>query len=79
MTDLTLASALDMSRHIRDKKISPLELADLHLAKIEHLNPKLNAFVQIDPDRVRRTAREAEATLISGQTLGPLHGVPICI
>jgi Asp-tRNA(Asn)/Glu-tRNA(Gln) amidotransferase A subunit family amidase len=39
----------------------------------------LNAFVQVDPERVRRQAREAEAAGMSGQILGPLHGVPISI
>jgi len=79
MTDLTLASALDMEKGIRQKKISPLELAEAHLAKIERLNPKLNAFVHVDPERVRRQARESEAAVMSGQVLGPLHGVPITI
>lgn len=68
-----------MKKSIREKKISPVELADLHLAKIERLNPKLNAFVQVDPERVRRQAREAEAAVMSSQVLGPLHGVPISI
>src|SRR5215472_9014490 len=79
MSDLTLAPALDIARHIREKTISPLELAELHLAKIERLNPKLNAFVQVDPDGVRRRARAAEAAVMNGQTLGPLHGIPISI
>jgi Asp-tRNA(Asn)/Glu-tRNA(Gln) amidotransferase A subunit family amidase len=79
MTDLTLSSALDMEKGIRQKGISPVELAEAHLAKIERLNPKLNAFVQLDPERVLRQARDAEAAVMSGQLLGPLHGVPISI
>jgi Asp-tRNA(Asn)/Glu-tRNA(Gln) amidotransferase A subunit family amidase len=79
MTDLTLAPALDMGRRIRHKNISPLELAELHLAKIERLNPKVNAFVHVDPDSVRRAARQAEAAVMSGQALGLLHGIPISI
>ena len=49
-----------MAGLIREKKISPVELAEAHLAKIERLNPKLNAFVQVDAERVRREARRAE-------------------
>src|SRR5579864_153108 len=79
MTDLTLSSALDMDKGIRQKRISPVELAEAHLAKIERLNPKLNAFVQVDSESVRRQAREAEAAVMSGQLLGRLHGVPISI
>jgi Asp-tRNA(Asn)/Glu-tRNA(Gln) amidotransferase A subunit family amidase len=79
MTDLTLSSALDMKKGMGEKRISPVELAEAHLAKIERLNLKLNAFVQVDPERIRRQAREAEAAVMSGQVLGPLHGVPISI
>jgi Asp-tRNA(Asn)/Glu-tRNA(Gln) amidotransferase A subunit family amidase len=66
-----------MARQIREKRFSPVEVASVLLAKIERLNPKLNAFVQIDADRVLREARRAEQAITSGQELGPLHGVPI--
>lgn len=79
MSDLTFLPAVVMAEQIREKKISPVELADAHLAKIEKLNPKLNAFVHVDAERVRREARAAEAAVISGKDLGPLHGVPISI
>ncbi len=79
MSDLTFLPAVVMAQHVREKKISPVEVADAHLAKIERLNPKLNAFVHVDADRVRREARAAEAVVMKGQTLGPLHGVPISI
>jgi len=79
MVDLTFLSAVEMAQLIREKKISPVELAEAHLAKIERLNPKLNAFVQVDVERVRREARDAEAAVMSGTALGPLHGVPISI
>ena len=79
MSDLTFLSAVNMAQQIREKKLSPVELADAHLAKIERLNPKLNAFVHVEPELVRRGAREAEATVMRGETLGPLHGVPVSI
>jgi Asp-tRNA(Asn)/Glu-tRNA(Gln) amidotransferase A subunit family amidase len=79
MTDLTFLSAIEMARFVREKKISPVELAEAHLAKIERLNPKLNAFVQVDPDRVRRDAHDAEVAVARGSAIGPLHGVPISI
>ncbi len=79
MGDLTFLSAVAMAQKIREKKISPVELADAHLATIERLNPKLNAFVHLDPERVRREARDAEGAVMSGKALGPLHGVPISI
>jgi Asp-tRNA(Asn)/Glu-tRNA(Gln) amidotransferase A subunit family amidase len=79
MSDLTFLPAMTMARQIREKKISPVELAEAHLRKIEKLNPKLNAFVHVDSERVRREARAAEAAVMSGQALGPLHGLPISI
>ncbi len=79
MNELTFLSAVDMAQKIREKKISPVELAEAHLAKIERLNPKLNAFVQVDADQVRREARAAEAEVMKGDILGPLHGVPVSI
>ena len=77
MPDLTFLPAVEMARQIGEKKISPVELAEAHLAKIEKLNPKLNAYVQMEPERVLREAREAEAAVMRGGVLGPLHGVPI--
>lgn len=79
MTDPTLLPVSEMARQIRERKISPVELAEAHLAKIARLNPQLNAFVHLDPERVRQQALESEAELTSGRTLGPLHGIPISI
>ena len=79
MGDLTFLSAVVMAQQIREKKISPVEVAGAHLTKIERLNPKLNAFVHVDAERVRTQARAAEAAVVNGRTLGPLHGVPISI
>src|SRR5277367_3512652 len=79
MTDLRFLPAVTMAEQIREKNISPMELAEAHLQSIERLNPRLNAFVQVDSERVRRDARAAETAVMSGQSLGPLHGVPISI
>ena len=79
MSDITFLSAIEMAQQIREKKISPVELIDAHLAKIDRLNPKLNAFVHVDADRARREARIAEHEVMTGNVVGPLHGVPISI
>jgi Asp-tRNA(Asn)/Glu-tRNA(Gln) amidotransferase A subunit family amidase len=83
MSDLTFLSAVEMAQQIREKRISPLELAEAHLAKIEKLNPSLNAFVHVDPERVRQEARQSEAAVMScektDEELRSLHGVPISI
>lgn len=79
MNDLTFLPAIEMARLVREKKISPAELAEAHLANIERLNRTLNAFVDVDVGRVRREARAAEVAVTNGAVLAPLHGVPISI
>src|SRR5437867_3624075 len=79
MPDLTFLSATSMAEQIRQKKLSPVELVEAHLAKIARLNPQLNAFVQVDSDTALRQARVAEHSVTEGQSLGPLHGVPLSI
>src|SRR5438105_1744111 len=79
MPDLTFLSATSMAEQIRQKKLSPVELVEAHLAKIARLNPQLNAFVQVDADTALRQARVAEHSVTQGQSLGPLHGVPLSI
>jgi Asp-tRNA(Asn)/Glu-tRNA(Gln) amidotransferase A subunit family amidase len=79
MSDLTFLPAVTMAEQVRARKISPVDLAEAHLAKIERLNPKLNAFAHVEPERVRREARSAEALVMSAKALGLLHGVPISV
>jgi len=79
MNELNFLSAASMAEQIRQKKLSPVELVEAHLARIEQVNPKLNAFVQVDAEGARRQARAAENALKQGAKLGPLHGVPLSI
>jgi Asp-tRNA(Asn)/Glu-tRNA(Gln) amidotransferase A subunit family amidase len=79
MSDLTFLSVVAMAQKVREKKVSPVELVNAHLAKIERLNPKLNAFVEVDAERAMRLAKLAESAIMHGDSLGPLHGVPISI
>jgi len=79
MNDLAYLPATAMAAMIRQKKISPVELAQAHLDRIARLNPKLNAFVQVDVDRVLQQARSSEMALARGELRGPLHGVPLSV
>ncbi len=79
MADLTFLPAMEMAKQIREKKISPVELVEAHLAKIERLNPKLNAYVHVDRERVLSEARDAESDVMNGRSPGALHGVPISV
>lgn len=66
-----------LSRQIRDRSISPLELTRDCLARIEKLNPKLNAFITVLTDAALADARRAEQEIQRGNYRGPLHGIPI--
>src|SRR5215813_7509645 len=79
MSEINFLSAAQMAEQIRSRKLSPVELVDAHLAQIEGLNPKLNAFVQVDAEGARKRAREAESAVNAGRAIGRLHGVPISI
>jgi Asp-tRNA(Asn)/Glu-tRNA(Gln) amidotransferase A subunit family amidase len=79
MNEILFLPAVVMAELIRKKKISPVELVEAHLTQIEKLNPKLNAFVHVDASSARRGAQTAEAAVMQGTPLGPLHGVPVSI
>ncbi len=72
-------SLAEITQEIRSKKISPVEIIELHLRRIEALQPKLNAFVHLDSEGAREQARAAESSVLRGAQLGPLHGVPLTI
>ena len=72
--------ATELAVLIRKKKISPVEVLDAVLDRIERLNPKLNAFVTLTGAQARREAKAAErAVSKKGARLGPLHGVPFSV
>jgi amidase len=79
MSDLAFLPAVIMAANVREKKISPVELVEAHLARIAAHNPRLNAYVQVDEDGARSQARAAEVAVMRGDSLGPLHGVPLSI
>jgi aspartyl-tRNA(Asn)/glutamyl-tRNA(Gln) amidotransferase subunit A len=77
--ELAWRSALELAALIRQKQISPVELAETTLARIAALNPRLNAFCLVAADVARIAAREAEIAVMKGEPLGRLHGVPVSI
>jgi aspartyl-tRNA(Asn)/glutamyl-tRNA(Gln) amidotransferase subunit A len=78
-TGPTTLSLCDASQLIRQKKISPVELTQACLARIEALNPTLNAFITITAESALAAARSAEAQIARGGWKGPLHGIPIAV
>jgi amidase len=78
-TELTSWSATALAQAVRAKKVSAEEVVNAYLQRIEHINPKINAIVQLTADAARTQAREADTTLAQGKVLGPLHGVPFTV
>jgi len=81
MTSGPLLSAREIAAQIRRKEVSPVEVARAHLDRIEQLNPRVNAFVDYQPEAVLAQARAAEKAILRNKEdeLGPLHGVPLSI
>src|SRR5215475_5938620 len=71
--------ALTLARQIRTKAISPVAVVDAVLQRIEALQPTVNAFITVTADLARDAARQAEAAVMAGETLGPFHGVPFSV
>src|SRR5690348_9837019 len=77
--EICYMSATLMAAAIRKRELSPLEIMDAVLERIEHVNPILNAFVVVLAEHARFAARQATESIIKGERLGPLHGIPIHI
>jgi aspartyl-tRNA(Asn)/glutamyl-tRNA(Gln) amidotransferase subunit A len=73
-TELTIG---DAAGRIRSRQLSPVELTRAYLARIERLNPKINAYITVMADEALAQARALEAELAAGRSRGPLHGIPI--
>lgn len=77
-SDLVQLSATELVALIRSREVSPVEVVESFLRRIEEINPSLNAIVTIADDAIDR-AREAESAFTAGGALGPLHGLPVTI
>jgi len=74
LTDMTVAAA---AHAIRAKKLSPLELTEAYLARIESVNPKINAYVTVTAERALADAKRAGDEIAKSGPRSPLHGIPI--
>jgi len=70
-------SAIELSRAIRKKQVSPVELMQHTLDRMDLLNPKLNAFIALDPERAMDRARVMTEAVARGENLGPFGGIPM--
>lgn len=77
--DLCFLPALDVAQAIRNKTLSPVEVMEAVLSRIEALNPTLNAYCLVTAEQALEGARAAEQAVMDGEVLGALHGVPLSV
>ena len=76
LTELTITEAAEL---IKARKVSPVELTEAHLVRIERVDPRLNCFITLTADQALDSARRAQETIGQGSYLGPLHGIPLAV
>src|SRR5215470_6014315 len=79
MSEIWQLLATELAQRIARKQLSSAEVVDAHLARIEAVNPALNAVVHVLADEAQSAAALADRRLASGEKLGPLHGVPFTV
>src|SRR5580700_2491510 len=72
-------SLCSMAAMVRERQVTPVELVDAHYRQIAAHNPRINAFVVLLEQQARAAAELAEAAVMRGDPLGPLHGVPVTV
>ena len=77
--DLSWMPAWRLRELIGQRKLSPVEVTEHFLARITELDPQLHAFRQVDVDGARAQAKQAEAAVMAGEALAPLHGIPVAM
>ncbi len=77
--EIAFLSVEQAGRLLRSKKISPVDLVEAALARIERLNPRLNAFLTVTAEAARQSARRAEREILKRRYRGPLHGIPLSL
>ena len=77
--DLAFTSTTELRALIASGQVSPVEVTELYLSRIDRLDSRLNSYLTVTADHAIDSARRAEAAVARGDALGPLHGVPISI
>ena len=77
--ELSFKPATELRRMMDSREVSSVELTEMFNRRIEELNPSLNAYLAVCPEQALEQARAADAARQRGETLGPLHGIPISV
>ncbi len=76
LTSLNIHQAADL---LKQKQISPIELTQAHLERIQQLDQRLNSFITLTPELALQQARQAETEIQQGEYKGALHGIPLAL
>jgi aspartyl-tRNA(Asn)/glutamyl-tRNA(Gln) amidotransferase subunit A len=76
LTSLTITEAAEL---LEKRAISPVDLTQAHLTRIQQVNPHLNCFITLTPELALQSARQAETAIQKGEYRSPLHGIPIAL
>src|SRR5258705_3478966 len=79
MSEIWQLSASELAQRIARRQLSSVEVVDAHLARIDEVNPALNALVRVLADEARAGAALADKKLAAGEAVGPVHGVPFTV
>jgi len=79
MEELHFLETSEIARLLHSRKVSPVELTQSMLARIERMDARLHAFARLTPELALAQAKDAEAMMMRRRVLGPLHGVPIAL
>ena len=77
--EICYMGAGDLSKLVQSKEISPVEIIEAHLTRIDATEPVLNSFITLLADQARKSARQAEKDIQAGRYKGPLHGIPVAL
>ena len=76
-TGIAFKSVAELSLLIESKQVSPVEVTEAYLTRIDELDFKFNSYLTVCRKEVLEQARDAEAAIIKGGYLGPMHGIPV--
>jgi Asp-tRNA(Asn)/Glu-tRNA(Gln) amidotransferase A subunit family amidase len=79
VSELVWRSIGELARAVAGREVSPVEVVQAHLDRVAALDGKLRAFITVSADAALAAAKAAEAAVMAGERLGPLHGVPIAL
>ena len=77
--DIPFLSATELSVRIKSKEVSPVEVTEAYLERIDRLNPTFHAYLTVCADEAMASARESEVALARGEYRGPMHGIPVAV